>query len=155
MGTAGRPGIYRLRRNLRRGGSRTAPTPDRGAKRFDPFRVCVTTYVGYLESISCKDALIRKLLIPPSRFELSHRLLRGRGAFLLDGPYPWVSPTANDIEPLRGPRPTAIGPEPGTASYQLPRSPTVSMTRESRTAPFSQFVWMPRSAPSQSPCSIA
>jgi hypothetical protein len=39
----------------------------------------VTTHVGYVESTSCKDALIRKWLIPRSRFELSHRLPRGRG----------------------------------------------------------------------------
>src|SRR5271157_4392878 len=44
-----------------------------------PLGVCGATCVGYQESISYKDALVRKLLIPRCSFELSHRLPWGRG----------------------------------------------------------------------------
>src|SRR5690606_41153679 len=39
--------------------------------------------------------------------------------------------------------------------YQLPRSPSVSITRLSRTAAFRQFVCTARSAPGPSPSAIA
>jgi hypothetical protein len=42
-----------------------------------PYRACAKTYVGYLKSISYDDPSVRKLLIPRSGFEFSHRLYRG------------------------------------------------------------------------------
>ena len=107
---------------------------------LSPLGVCVTTHVGYVESTSCKDALIRKWLIPRSRFELSHRLPWGRGwpaagvFFSRSGPGEGV---AGGAPMHRGAPRTRGTPAPPANSGPLQKSETTWDALEGRRVCFS------------------